>query len=79
MVVRSGDKFLGGIWVYSQPILFLEEVKKKGSRENLLSFFYDKKFRRNSSKKYFLKNFEKGIDFSKKSDIIIITKGMENS
>ena len=33
MVTYSGSKFCYGIFVHFQPILFLEEVKKKGSRE----------------------------------------------
>ena len=42
MVTYSGSKFCYGIFVHFQPVLFLEEVKKKGSRENLLSFFMTK-------------------------------------
>ena len=42
MVAYSGSKFCYGIFVHFQPILFLEEVKKKDSRENLLSFFMTK-------------------------------------
>ena len=70
MVIRSGDKFLGGIWVYSQPILFLEEVKKKGSRENLLSFFMTKNLDEIRLKNLF-KKFLKKVLTNRKFSVIL--------
>ena len=52
----------------------LGKSKKRKEVEKSTVFFYDEKFRRISSKNIFKKNFEKGIDFSKKSVIIIIVK-----
>ena len=79
MVAYSGSKFYYGFSVYFQSILFLEEeVKKKGSRE-IYCLFSKKNLDEFRLKNIFGNFFEKRLDFSKKSDIIIITKGMENS